>query len=144
MQFTLLPFVASGLLFFATSNVGAIDFSASCSDWYMDGTVLFATCNAADGTATSTALDMNDCITNEGGSLACAVVGDYSSSCTDCAIESGTADLLCDCENGTGGDPASILDLSEFTLAYLLKLPSVTVFADSCVSNNNGSLACGF
>ncbi|KAH7910391.1 Cyanovirin-N [Hygrophoropsis aurantiaca] len=126
MQYTYLQLLASGLLLFAVPNVAATDFSASCSDWYMDGTVLYASCNAADGVATNTAVDLTDCLTNTNGSLACAAVGDYSDSCTDCAIESGTSYLLCDCQNGSGGDPASILDLN------------------SCLSNNNGSLACGF
>jgi hypothetical protein len=64
---------ALGLSFFAASSVNAAGgFSGSCSSYYVQGYTLTATCNNGSGGTSTTSLDLNGCIANYGGNLACA------------------------------------------------------------------------
>ncbi|KAH7929526.1 Cyanovirin-N [Leucogyrophana mollusca] len=126
MQFTFFQVLASGLLFFATSSVVADGgFADTCTDYYINNATLIAECTGHNGVGTYlTSINTAYCIADTGGYLECAPNGQYTASCSNCFIESGTTYMLCDCENGSGGDGASIIDLN------------------SCFTNVDGALGC--
>ncbi|KAH7920965.1 Cyanovirin-N [Leucogyrophana mollusca] len=124
MQFTSLQLLASCLVLFGASSAVASDFSASCKSISLSGSILYADCRSESGNYAESALDTANCVANYDGNLSCASGGGYTGSCTDCSLESGTTYLLCDCKNGSGGDPASLIDLN------------------TCISNTNGALSC--
>ncbi|KAH7910392.1 Cyanovirin-N [Hygrophoropsis aurantiaca] len=125
MQFTSLSIVFSGLFVFATSSAVAYGgFANSCTDYYVTDATLIASCTGPDEVVYLTSINTAYCIADTAGSLECAPNGQYTTSCSNCFIESGTTYMLCDCEDGSGGDAASIIDL------------------DSCISNMGGALAC--
>ncbi|KAF8609767.1 Cyanovirin-N [Ceratobasidium sp. AG-I] len=113
---------AIGFSLFAAMSVSAGGgFSASCSNFYMQGNnVLTATCGNGSGGSKTTSIDLNRCIANYGGNLACAANGGYGGSCSGCLIRTGTY-MICHCgpNNGT-----PIIDLN------------------SCVANYSGNLSC--
>ncbi|KAG8780544.1 hypothetical protein FRC12_022874 [Ceratobasidium sp. 428] len=114
--------VVSALFFLATPGVSAGGgFSSSCSSFYMSGnSALTATCPDGKGGSKTTTLDLNKCIANYGGNLACATNGGYGGSCSGYLIHTGTY-MRCFCgpNNGT-----PVMDLNR------------------CVANYSGSLAC--
>jgi hypothetical protein len=63
-----------GVSFFTVSSVNAAGgFSGSCSNYYMQGNnVLVATCGNGSGGTKTSSIDLNRCIANYGGNLACA------------------------------------------------------------------------
>lgn len=62
-----------GASFFAMSGVQATNFGNTCSNIYLSGTTLTATCTPVKGSAKTTSLDLNSCIVNQGGTLLCKV-----------------------------------------------------------------------
>ncbi|KAH7920966.1 Cyanovirin-N [Leucogyrophana mollusca] len=112
MHFTLLPILTSGFLLFAASGARASGFASTCNNIALSGTTLSAECGNGHGESFQASINTDDCIANYGGSLTCAPNGGYSASCNTCFIEPGTTDMLCDCRNGSGGTPASLIDLS--------------------------------
>lgn len=72
MHFTsLLTLVGASL--FAVSGVQAANFGSTCSNIYLDGTILTATCTAVKGGPKTTHLDLNNCIINGQGTPVCQV-----------------------------------------------------------------------
>ncbi|KAH7930616.1 Cyanovirin-N [Leucogyrophana mollusca] len=124
MQFTSFQILASGLMLFGASSAVASGFSSSCNSVSLSGSILYADCRSESGNYAESALDTANCVANYDGNLSCASGGGYTGSCTNCALEAGTTYLLCDCKNGSGGDPASVIDLN------------------TCITNSNGILSC--
>ncbi|KAH7911160.1 Cyanovirin-N [Hygrophoropsis aurantiaca] len=122
MQFTYLQLIASSLLVFGTSTVIAANgFAASCNNYYVTGTDLFADClNADSSQRVATQVDLNYCLANNGGTLVCSEGGSYSYSCSNCELASGTY-FQCACNAGSG---TTGIDLN------------------NCVGNSNGGLYC--
>lgn len=56
----------------ANAAAAAGGFSASCRNWYMAGYTLHANCGDGRGGRRDTSIDLNRCIANYGGNLACA------------------------------------------------------------------------
>ncbi|KAF8609768.1 Cyanovirin-N [Ceratobasidium sp. AG-I] len=111
---------AFGFSLFAAVSVSAGGgFSASCSNYYVSGYTLTATCGNGSGGTKTTSIDLNRCIANYNGNLACAANGGFGGSCSGCGIRTG-AYMICGCR--PSGTP--IIDL------------------DSCVANYGGNLAC--
>ncbi|KAG8726323.1 hypothetical protein FRC12_023498, partial [Ceratobasidium sp. 428] len=96
--------VVSALFFLTAPGVSAGGgFSGSCSNIYMDGNSrLVAHCGDGRGGSRDTSIDLNRCIANYGGNLACATNGGYGGSCSGCLIHTGTY-MRCHCgpNNGT-------------------------------------------
>ncbi|KAG8756802.1 hypothetical protein FRC12_010468 [Ceratobasidium sp. 428] len=84
--------VVSALFFLAAPSVSAGGgFSHSCSSFHMEGnSKLVATCGDGGGGHKTTSINLNDCIANYGGNLACAKNGGYGGSCSGCLIHTGT------------------------------------------------------
>ncbi|CAE6515616.1 unnamed protein product [Rhizoctonia solani] len=111
---------AVGTAIFAVSGVQAAgNFAASCSNYYIrDNNFLWATCGNGNGGQTTSALNLNSCIGNDGRNLVCRANGNYATACSGCLIRTGTY-MLCGCSSGSG-----IADLNE------------------CVANRGGLLTC--
>ncbi|KAH7906185.1 Cyanovirin-N [Hygrophoropsis aurantiaca] len=122
MQFTTLSLIISGLTIFGASTVLAGNgFTDSCSNYYVTGTDLYADCLNNDSSATyATQVDLNYCLSNNGGSLICSSGGSYSYTCSNCELASGSY-FECSCSGGSG---TTGIDLN------------------SCVGNSNGGLYC--
>ncbi|KZT52677.1 Cyanovirin-N [Calocera cornea HHB12733] len=100
-------------------------FGATCWDENLDGTILSATCNDDAQDAVGTSIDLNNCVSNDGGSLICVGSGgEYSESCDPGCYLSGSTTLCCTCGDGAGGWKDTCIDL------------------DNCVQNYNGALGC--
>ncbi|KAG8748830.1 hypothetical protein FRC12_013763 [Ceratobasidium sp. 428] len=112
----------TALFFLATSGVRAGGgFSASCRNFYMETkTKLVASCGDGRGGSRDTSIDLNRCIANYGGNLACATNGGYGGSCSDCLIRTGTY-MRCHCGPNNG---------------------TPTIDLNDCVANYGGNLAC--
>ncbi|EGN95706.1 hypothetical protein SERLA73DRAFT_186886 [Serpula lacrymans var. lacrymans S7.3] len=123
MQFTAVLTLAC-FLSLPVYVISTSGFAASCSNIQLSGSVLDATCVTDSGSTTATAIDLNNCVANYDGNLACAPSGSYSSSCDDCSLTD-TTYLLCSCSGSSdGGDQPSGYNL------------------DSCLGNNDGALTC--
>ncbi|KAF8604080.1 Cyanovirin-N [Ceratobasidium sp. AG-I] len=117
----------SALLIFGSSILAAMsvsaggDFSHSCQDLQLEGSILSANCRSApDATPAPTTLDVSDCISvNPRGLPICAVNGRYADSCSPCEIRSGS---YMTCSKCVG--PSFMIDL------------------DDCIMNSNGRLTC--
>ncbi|KAG8721264.1 hypothetical protein FRC08_014625 [Ceratobasidium sp. 394] len=79
-------------------------FSASCSNWYMSGNTPYASCSDGRGGRRDTSIDLNKCIANYGGNLACAPNGGFGASCSGCLIRTGTY-MICGCRPGENNTP---------------------------------------
>ncbi|KAH7903966.1 Cyanovirin-N [Hygrophoropsis aurantiaca] len=129
MQLTHFQLLVAGLFVFAPSVAVAQNWYDTCQSTlpYVSGGYLYATCTTDSGTESSTALNLDACVANYGGQLACAADGDFTASCDSASCELAAEDISvmeCYCENGSGSEVASLVDL------------------DSCISNDNGILSC--
>ncbi|CAE6479723.1 unnamed protein product [Rhizoctonia solani] len=120
MHFTTALITAVSTAIFAASGVQAAgNFAASCSNYYIqNNNFLWATCGDGRGGRTTSALNLNSCIGNDGRNLVCRSNGNYATGCSACLIHTGTY-MRCQCGSGSG-----IADLNE------------------CVANRGGLLAC--
>ncbi|KAB5588684.1 hypothetical protein CTheo_7877 [Ceratobasidium theobromae] len=113
---TLLTFAGTSLL--AIAGVQADNYGASCSATKLQGNnIMSATCASISGSLVTSSLDLNTCIVNNSGSLACQQNGNYAASCTSCYV-SGTI-LVCTCDGRKS-----------------------TINLINCVSNTDGKLTC--
>ncbi|KAB5589143.1 putative effector protein [Ceratobasidium theobromae] len=105
-----------------TTVHAAGNFGASCDKigTLVTGTDLVAYCKKRDGSSAYSQLDMNKCIANYGGSLACASNGNFGKSCSNCQVVSGTT-FRCTCKPGS---------------------TTTTINLNNCIANQDGVLAC--
>ncbi|KAB5591183.1 hypothetical protein CTheo_5392 [Ceratobasidium theobromae] len=113
-----------GASLFAASGVQAANFGSTCSNIYLSGTTLTATCTKVKGSPTTTSLDLNNCIINNQGIPLCKVGGNFAASCSGCYLDSSVyTQMWCTCNGGVGPHSASIV-------------------LNNCVSNLDGVLSC--
>ncbi|CCM02471.1 uncharacterized protein FIBRA_04571 [Fibroporia radiculosa] len=128
MQFTHLKLfkLYAAVALIAAPAVLAQGFAATCgsSGSEIVGTTFYATCTTDSGAQQSTSINLDNCVANYNGNLACATNGGYGGSCSGCEIVTGVQYMECYCTDDAGQQEASILDL------------------DNCLSNYNGNLAC--
>ncbi|OBZ69390.1 hypothetical protein A0H81_10615 [Grifola frondosa] len=94
-------------------------YAATCQNIeYFPEAGLEADCRNDGGNFVFTSLDLDLCVANYDGNLACAHNGAFSASCSGCEL-SGTV-LSCTCGNGSGGSSFPTLDLN------------------TCIANQNG------
>ncbi|KAG8688920.1 hypothetical protein FRC08_011189 [Ceratobasidium sp. 394] len=96
-------------------------FSGSCKNWYVSGYTLHANCGDGHGGYRDTSKDLNQCIANYGGNLACATNGGFGGSCSGCEVVTGTY-MKCHCGPGPNNTP--------------------TIDLNACIANYGGNLAC--
>ncbi|KAG9124072.1 hypothetical protein FRC07_012968 [Ceratobasidium sp. 392] len=121
MHFSRLTVASALFLLAAPVVIAGGGFSHSCPSFYMRGNnMLYAKCGNGHGGHKDTSIDLNKCIANYNGNLACAKNGGYGGSCSGCLIHTGTY-MRCHCgpHNGTP-----------------------TIDLNSCVANYDGNLAC--
>ncbi|KAH7924305.1 Cyanovirin-N [Leucogyrophana mollusca] len=109
-------------------------FAATCTNITLNGavmepttgTTLAAVCEADSGVNVTSSLDLNNCIANYNGTLTCVHSGDFGATCAACDYGIGPLQMVCMCqvENATLAEMPSVINL------------------DTCISNQNGSLAC--
>ncbi|OSX63416.1 hypothetical protein POSPLADRAFT_1139039 [Postia placenta MAD-698-R-SB12] len=88
------------------------NYADTCQDEYVTGIDLVATCTTDDGSQVSSTLNLDNCVANYDGDLNCVPNGGFSASCdvASCVL-TGPEYLECYCDNGQGGQTASIVDL---------------------------------
>ncbi|PYI28012.1 Cyanovirin-N [Aspergillus indologenus CBS 114.80] len=96
-------------------------FEDTCSILDLLGTALYADCDAKNGDLVRTSINLNKCLGNVNGNLACRANGNYGKSCYDCVLLSGQ--LMCTCAGPYG---------------YVLNLYNL----NRCIRNENGELVC--
>jgi hypothetical protein len=116
-----LDFTGAGSAGVSADSTG--NFAASCNGVGLQGNnVLSASCYNISGQAATTTIDLDTCVTNNGGGLAWNG-GGYAGSCNGCSL-AGTI-LTCSCYEFDGQPDRATIDLNDH------------------VSNCNGVLTCG-
>ncbi|KAH7907857.1 Cyanovirin-N [Hygrophoropsis aurantiaca] len=119
MQFAHLQLLVAGLFVFVPSAAVAQDWYNTCQSTlpYVSGNYLYATCRTDSGTQSSTSLNLDACIANYNGQLACAANGYFSGSCDTASCELAAEDISvmeCYCKNDSGSYVASLVDLGKW------------------------------
>ncbi|KAI0318792.1 hypothetical protein OF83DRAFT_1170784 [Amylostereum chailletii] len=116
------------------------NFGASCSGMNLASGHI---CEDGHGGTPTTSVDLDQCVSNIGGTLECQIDGEFAQSCSDCALESGTI-LSCNCRNDAGSVGNTLKNLGKSPSFLLLRRYFVDVSdaKDDCVSNTNGQLTC--
>ncbi|KAJ5950108.1 hypothetical protein N7454_001692, partial [Penicillium verhagenii] len=97
MQFSLKSLGMVSLFVMAVS--GASKFATTCENIETFGTTLQADCQEFEhGTLAPANIDLNRCLKNNKGSLACGKNGNYQGSCINCSLR-GDTELECMCRN---------------------------------------------
>ncbi|KAH7320515.1 hypothetical protein B0J17DRAFT_723785 [Rhizoctonia solani] len=90
MYFITLFTAVSTALLAANGVQAAGNFSASCSSyWIQSNNFLYVTCGDGRGGTTTSSLNLNACIGNDGANLLCRANGSYAVSCSDYLIRTG-------------------------------------------------------
>ncbi|TLS24272.1 hypothetical protein PpBr36_08848 [Pyricularia pennisetigena] len=101
-------------------------YTRSCQGCYLSDTkYLFCYCSDAGGRRVGTEIDLDWCVTNQGGRLVAKANGNFSRSCNhERWVEGSTNVLTASCGDGRGGVRDSSINLDDF------------------IHNNNGLLTC--
>ncbi|KAJ7268008.1 Cyanovirin-N [Mycena rebaudengoi] len=79
----------------------ASGFSQSCSQISLSGTTLNANCRNTAGGSVGSSLNLNSCVTNNGGHLQCQAGGNFGASCSGCTMDSPSGSIMtCNCSTG--------------------------------------------
>ncbi|TFK49859.1 hypothetical protein OE88DRAFT_1736818 [Heliocybe sulcata] len=116
MQLSLTLAVSSLALILQLQATGA-NFASTCTTGYISGDTFHSSCYNDAGQLVDTSINLNNCVANYDGQLTCVHGnGGYSSTCSGCEIAAGIEYMECYCSNGSGGSPASIVDLGQYAL----------------------------
>lgn len=110
----------------ALLNIASANYADTCPGYaYISGTTFYTQCYNDAGQLVDASIDLNNCVANYNGQLACVHGnGGYSASCSGCEIVQQPEYIECGCANEDGGYTDSIGDLG------------------TCIDNQNGVLAC--
>ncbi|KAG8736917.1 hypothetical protein FRC12_017364 [Ceratobasidium sp. 428] len=135
-------FLSTFLIFLHLANAWG-GFHTSCTHINVSGTLLSARCKNPAGKEHPTSIDLNKCLANYNGFLACArnFNGQYSHSCRNCGVPLMTQYMYeCKCAPQYANDA---INLSAKSISTAVA-PSLTFLQtlDECVANYGGNLAC--
>ncbi|ORY10107.1 hypothetical protein BCR34DRAFT_588822 [Clohesyomyces aquaticus] len=107
--------------------------NGDCFGFSLDGSRFTASCTTSGGVGfDESTIDLNSCLSNQGGSLKFQIPGNAFSSCNSCSLNDGNLVVTCTCDTGNGNAVPTAINIDgtdEFS-------------GDGVFVRDNGRLSC--